>query len=99
MQGRALDVDRRQPTLESVGQPPGAAAEDRHDGGTKVIRTANASTKTPTASPRAICWMVLVPAGMKATKTLVMISAAAVTTREEARKPSRTDSWALPEAT
>ena len=32
--------------------------------------------------------MVLVPAGMKATNTLVMISAAAVTTREDALKPS-----------
>jgi len=56
--------------------------------GTSVIRTMNASTKTPTARPVAICWIVDVPAGTKATKTLVMIRAAAVTTRAEARKPS-----------
>jgi hypothetical protein len=67
--------------------------------GTKVILTTKASMNTPTARPRAICWIVLVPAGMKATKTLVMIRAAAVTTREEALKPLGTASRASPVVT
>ena len=67
--------------------------------GTNVIRTRNASTDTPTASPNAICWMVVEPPGTKAMKTLVMMSAAAVTTRAEARNPSFTASRGTPETT
>ena len=67
--------------------------------GTSVIRTRKASTKTPMARPNAICWMVAVPLGMKATKTLTMMSAAAVTTRAEAWNPRVTASCGSPECT
>jgi hypothetical protein len=43
--------------------------------------------------------MVAVPAGMNATKTLTMISAAAVTTRDDALKPRNTACRASPEWT
>jgi hypothetical protein len=57
--------------------------------GTSVIRTRNASTNTPTASPRAIGLIVELPCGMKAANTEIMITAAAVTTRALEMKPVR----------
>ena len=49
----------------------------------------------PTANAKPIDLMIGSSGRMKPAKTLIMISAAAVTTRAEWRKPSRTASWAL----
>ena len=56
--------------------------------GTSVIRTMKASTNTPTARPSAIGLTVMSLCGMNAAKTLIMMTAAAVTTRALAVKPA-----------
>lgn len=58
--------------------------------GTRVIRTANASTATPTASANAIGWTMSLPCGTNATNTEIMMIAAAVTTRALAVNPTTT---------
>ncbi len=57
--------------------------------GTSVMRTMNASTKTPTASPSAITLMLGSPSGTKAANTANMMSAAAVTTFALPTNPRR----------
>ena len=64
--------------------------------GTRVIRTTNASTRTPTASARPIDLITASGLITKAPKTLNMISAAAVTTRALCENPVSIDSRALP---
>ena len=64
--------------------------------GTRVMRTTNASTRTPTASARPISLVTASGLITKAAKTLNMISAAAVTTRALSENPVRTDSRASP---
>jgi hypothetical protein len=58
--------------------------------GTRVIRTTNASTRTPTPSPKAIVLSVASWVPTKLAKTENMISAAAVTIRVAFRRPRTT---------
>lgn len=55
----------------------------------KVIRIRNASSRTPTASPKPIERAIVISAQMKPEKTEAMNSAAAATTRAPEVKPSR----------
>ena len=64
--------------------------------GMSVMRTRKASTATPTVRASAIGLTAGMPWGMKAAKTPIMMTAAAVTTFAELSKPSRTASLAWP---
>src|SRR5690606_23575814 len=55
--------------------------------GTKTMRTTKASTATPTARPSAMGFRFMSPCGTNATKTAIMMTAAAVTTFAEPWKP------------
>ncbi|AOW85989.1 hypothetical protein BC342_05035 [Streptomyces olivaceus] len=64
--------------------------------GTRVIRTTTASTRIPTARPRAIGLSVRSSAVTKLANTANMISAAAVTTRDACRAPEITEAPCRP---
>ncbi len=67
--------------------------------GTKTMRTTNASTATPTARPSAMGLRFMSPCGTKATKTAIMMIAAAVTTLAEPWNPVVIACLALPPCT
>ena len=98
VQRGALDVDRGQRRSSHRGshhaQRPSStstAGHERHPDDVRVDEDADREAERDRLDGGE-------PPGMNATKTLVMISAAAVTTRDEARKPLTTASCASPVA-